>query len=81
MNCKTLVVELENYLDAELDPALRSEIEQHLGKCKKCRLIVDTTRKTIEIYCNSEPAPLPEDIHRRLHDAIMKKLRRDDCRG
>jgi predicted anti-sigma-YlaC factor YlaD len=79
VNCRTIVVELENYLDQELDATLRAEIEQHLGKCKKCRLIVDTTRKTIQIYCNSEPAPLPEDAHQRLHDALMKKLRRDAC--
>ena len=81
MNCKTMVIELENYLDEELDASLRAEIEQHLGKCKKCRLIVDTTRKTIEIYCNSEPAPLPEDTHRRLHDALMKKLRSKQCQS
>jgi len=76
VNCKTIVVELENYLDKELDPALRASIEEHLAKCKKCRLIVDTTKKTVEIYCNSEPAPLPQDTRRRLHEALAKRLRR-----
>ncbi len=76
MNCKTLVVELESYLDRELDPALRASIEEHLAKCKKCRLIVDTTKKTIEIYCNAEPAPLPQDTRQRLHDALARRLRR-----
>jgi predicted anti-sigma-YlaC factor YlaD len=76
VNCKTLVIELENYLDEELDPALRASIEEHLMKCKKCRVIVNTTKKTIEIYCNSEPAPLPEDTRMRLHEALTKKLRR-----
>ncbi|MGH9756967.1 MAG: anti-sigma factor family protein [Candidatus Acidiferrales bacterium] len=76
MNCKTIVLELENYLDQELDPALRADIEMHLEKCKKCRLIVDTTKKTIEIYCNAEPAPLPEDTRNRLHDALVKRLGR-----
>ena len=76
MNCKNLVVELENYLDEELDPALRASIEEHLMKCKKCRVIVNTTKKTIEIYCNSEPAPLPEDTRLRLHQALSKRLRR-----
>jgi predicted anti-sigma-YlaC factor YlaD len=71
-----MVVELENYLDKELDPALRATIEEHLAKCKKCRLIVDTTKKTIEIYCNSEPAPLPMDTRHRLHEALAKRLRR-----
>lgn len=76
MNCKTLVVELESYLDKELDSTLRASLEEHLLKCKKCRLIVDTTKKTIEIYCNSEPAPLPQDTRNRLHQALAKRLRR-----
>ncbi|HKS81779.1 MAG TPA: zf-HC2 domain-containing protein [Candidatus Acidoferrales bacterium] len=76
MNCKTVVVELENYLDKELDPSLRASIEEHLAKCKKCRLIVDTTKKTVEIYCNSEPAPLPADTRKRLHEALAQRLRR-----
>lgn len=76
MNCKTLVIELENYLDEELDAVLRASIEEHLMKCKKCRVIVNTTKKTIEIYCNSEPAPLPEDTRTRLHEALSKRLRR-----
>jgi predicted anti-sigma-YlaC factor YlaD len=76
VNCKTLVSELENYLDKELDATLRATIEEHLSKCKKCRLIVDTTKKTVEIYCNSEPAPLPADTRKRLHEALAQRLRR-----
>lgn len=76
MNCKTMVAELESYLDKELDPALRASLEEHLLKCKKCRLIVDTTKKTIDIYCNAEPAPLPQDTRSRLHEALAKRLRR-----
>jgi len=76
VNCKTLVLELENYLDRELDATLRATIEEHLSKCKKCRLIVDTTKKTVEIYCNSEPAPLPPDTRKRLHEALAQRLRR-----
>ena len=76
MKCKTIIVELANYLDEELDPSLRAEIEQHLNKCQDCRLIVDTTKKTIQIFCNSEPAPLPEDTRRRLHEALQKRLHR-----
>jgi predicted anti-sigma-YlaC factor YlaD len=76
VNCKTLVLELENYLDKELDATLRATIEEHLSKCKKCRLIVDTTKKTVEIYCNSEPAPLPADTRKRLHEALAQRLRR-----
>lgn len=74
MNCQGLIRELTNYLDDNLDAATRAELEQHLFKCKKCRIIVDTTRKTIDIFCNSEPVPLPEDVRERLHRALVKRL-------
>jgi predicted anti-sigma-YlaC factor YlaD len=74
LNCKKIVVELTDYLDGQLDASLKSSIEQHLAKCEDCRLVVDTTKKTIEIYCNSEPAPLPQDARQRLHEALRQKL-------
>ena len=76
MKCKGLLSELADYLDEMLDPALRAEIEEHLAKCKNCRVVVNTTKKTIEIFCNSEPMPLPGDTSQRLHLALEKRLRR-----
>ena len=74
MNCKTLVIELESYLDEELDAALRASIEEHLMKCKKCRVIVNTTKKTIEIYRGTEPYPMPPEVHQRLLSALHRKV-------
>lgn len=76
MNCRGLVQEISAYLDGELAPDLLADIEVHLERCKDCRLIVDTTRKTIEIYYSSQPLPLPTDVRERLHQALLKKLSR-----
>ncbi|HTP44535.1 MAG TPA: zf-HC2 domain-containing protein [Candidatus Acidoferrum sp.] len=76
MKCKTIITELADYLDEALDPNLRTQIEEHLGKCNDCRVVVDTCKQTIEIFCNSEPAPLPADTRSRLHEALAKRLRR-----
>jgi anti-sigma factor RsiW len=76
MNCLGLIQELCSYLDGELGPEALADIERHLGRCKDCRLVVDTTRKTIAIYCNAEPAPLPGDVRERLHQALLKRLGR-----
>jgi len=76
VKCKEIITELADYLDEDLDPLLRSSIEQHLAKCKDCRIVVDTCKKTIQIYCNSEPAPLPLDTRERLRLALEKRLRR-----
>jgi hypothetical protein len=39
-------------------------------------VVMDTTKKTIEIYRDNELYELPEGLRTRLHDAIMTK-----CRG
>ena len=71
MNCQGLIIELTEYLDGALEGSRpRSNWKQHFMKCRKCRVVVNTTRKTIEIFCNTEPAPLPEDV--RADDCTMR---------
>jgi anti-sigma factor RsiW len=67
---------LTSYLDGVLDSSTRTELELHLSRCTDCRLVVDTCRKTIQIFCNSEPVPLPEDVRSRLHSALLERFRR-----
>ena len=76
LNCRGLIRELSNYLDGELDPSAKSELERHLEHCEDCRLVVDTTKKTIQIFCDSEPVELPTEVHDRLRAALKKHLRR-----
>lgn len=76
MNCRGLIQEISAYLDGELAPELLADIEVHLERCRDCRLIVDTTRKTIEIYYSAQPLPLPSDVRERLHQALVKRLSR-----
>ena len=75
MNCKSLLNELCDFLDGGLDADTVAEIKTHLDRCHDCRLLVDTTRKTIEIFCNAEPLPLPQSVRDRLHEALAERLR------
>ena len=77
MNCKKVILELTSYLDGALDDSVRFDLELHLARCTDCRLVVDTTRKTIQIFCNSEPVPLPADVRERLHTALLDRFRRN----
>ena len=43
MNCKGVIRELSNYIDGDLDPALKVELERHLEHCEDCTMIVDQT--------------------------------------
>lgn len=74
MNCKETLIQLSDFLDGDLDRALVEELKKHLTACDDCRVVVDTTRKTIRLYCNTEPIPLPKDVEQRLQEALAKKL-------
>ena len=75
MNCQDVIHELSNYIDGDLDAALKKELESHLKDCRDCRLVVDQTKKTIEIFCDSEPIELPGELRNRLHDAVRRKMK------
>ena len=74
MNCRVVITQISNYLDGELSPALRHELEQHLGECKECELVVSQTKLTVELYCDAEIVDLPEEVKSRLHRALRSKL-------
>ena len=73
MKCSEFLNELTNYLDEALDDRTKSELEDHLAWCHNCYVVCDTTKKTIEIYRNSELYELPDDLRGRLRSAIMTR--------
>ena len=76
MKCQEVIREFSSYLDGDLDRQAIADLELHLSRCEDCRVVVDTVRKTVEIYCKAEPVPIPEDIRTRLHDALIKRCSR-----
>jgi len=75
LNCENVIHELSDFIDGELDAALKQELESHLRNCEDCRLVVDQTKKTIELFCDSEPVELPAEVRARLHDALRRKFK------
>lgn len=74
MKCKSVIRELSNYLDGDLDGVLKLDLERHLQHCEDCSMVVDQTKRTVEIFCGSEPLELPTDVRSRLHQALHKKI-------
>jgi anti-sigma factor RsiW len=74
LNCKSVILDLSNFIDGELDPAVRQELERHLEDCEDCKMVVDQTKLTVEVFCDSESVELPPDVKFRLHEALRRKL-------
>lgn len=77
MTCGEVIQALCEYLDDDLEAEVTQALRCHLEDCEHCRIVVDTTRKTVEIYCNTEPRPLPEGVHERLQRAWAEKSSRN----
>jgi anti-sigma factor RsiW len=76
MRCRQVIDKISEYIDGELDPELVRELERHLQHCEDCRVVVDTTRQTVEVFCHTEPAPLPSDVHERLNQMFRQSFRK-----
>lgn len=68
--CREFFEQLSDYIDGELAASLCIELEQHLADCPNCRVVVDTTRKTVSLYRRTGQAELPAGVSERLWLAI-----------
>jgi anti-sigma factor RsiW len=50
ITCEDLVTHLSDYLDGELGDELAQAARRHLANCENCRVVLDSTRKTILLY-------------------------------
>lgn len=73
MTCSDFLKELTDYLDETIDAGTRAELEDHLNWCHNCYVVCNTTKKTIEIYRDSQLYELPPNLRSRLEAAIMSK--------
>jgi anti-sigma factor RsiW len=75
VTCKEFLASLDDLIDGSVTAETRAELQAHLGRCGHCEVILNTTLKTIEIYRSHELYDLPDDLHERLHAAIMKRCK------
>jgi anti-sigma factor (TIGR02949 family) len=70
-DCKQLLGTLSEYIDGELSEELCHVLETHMEDCENCRIVVDTLRKTVNLYhTTSETEILPGDIRQRLFKSL-----------
>jgi len=73
LTCKEFLRELNDYLDETGDLQLRRRIESHITECPNCFVILDTTKKTIQVYKCVQPHMIPDDVQARLMKAVERR--------
>ncbi len=68
--CRALLGDLSDYLDGEASASVCAEIERHMAGCEHCRVVVDTLRKTIELYHTLPQPDMPAGARERLYKIL-----------
>ena len=65
--CRQLLGSLSEYIDGTLQEELCTMLEEHMKDCENCQIVVNTLRKTVELYEQPDPTEeLPDAVRERL---------------
>jgi anti-sigma factor RsiW len=69
-DCHDLLGDLSDFLDGEASARLCEEIRLHMAGCERCRIVVDTLRKTVSLYHHLPQPTLPDEARERLYKTL-----------
>lgn len=74
LSCKEVLANLSTYVDQEGSAELRSALEEHIAKCRRCRVVFDSAGKMLKILVDIEPFGVPLAASDQLHAHIKELL-------
>lgn len=74
VTCKQFLQELNDFLDPNVDAVMKAHLDKHVSECPNCFVLVDTTKKTLQVYKGMEPQSIPGDVESRLLKALERKM-------
>ena len=74
IDCKHVWDQISAYIDGDLDPALRAEIDKHLETCEICSAVLDSTRNVVVLMADDRVFELPTGFSQRLHQRLDEEL-------
>lgn len=77
ITCEEFFAEFADYLENQVSPEVRQELELHLSQCRACHVLYDSTRRTVKIVSESDSFELPQNAFDPIIDRVMAKLRTD----
>jgi predicted anti-sigma-YlaC factor YlaD len=74
--CKEVFALLSDYLNLELPPEARKDIEAHLAGCSPCIEFADSLRKTVDLCRRYQPTGLPAPIGQEAKAQLLEAYQR-----
>jgi hypothetical protein len=65
---------LNDFLDDSVSDEMKADWHRHVNECPNCFVIVDTTRRTLQVFKGNEVKEIPADVEARLMNALERKM-------
>ena len=78
IDCEEVWRHISDYLDKEVDPQLRFNMEAHFKDCAHCSAILDGTRNVLQLVGDGRLFELPAKTSKRLYAKLDEHLGRTD---
>ena len=75
INCERVWQEISNYLEGEVDVALRTAMDEHFRTCQRCMSVLEGTRNVIRLYSDERMIEVPAGYGRRLERRLAQNVR------
>jgi hypothetical protein len=72
IDCYTVRRELSGYLEGDLTPQLRLQIEDHLENCDRCTAVYDGIRNVMQLVADEKAIELPRGFSGRLYRRLFR---------
>jgi hypothetical protein len=84
VKCELVWREISNYVDGEVDGALRTSMEEHFKTCARCASVLAGTRNVVALYGDERMLEVPAGFSRRLEkrlatNAVVKESGWSSC--
>jgi hypothetical protein len=74
LDCKHVWNHISGYLDNDLAPELREQVQEHLDHCEICSAILDSTRNILILTADERVFELPLGFSERLHARLDAEI-------
>jgi hypothetical protein len=76
VNCEQVWHEVSNYIDGDVNAALRVSMDEHFRTCKRCASVLAGTRNVVQLYGDERMLEVPAGFSQRLEKRLRQPSER-----
>jgi anti-sigma factor RsiW len=76
-DCRSLALEIAEYLDGDMPASRLKTLERHLGECVCCADFAESLRRSVEACRTSGICRIPADVRARARRRVAELLARE----